>query len=148
LTSSELAGRPLGEWSDAELDDFARRYNVGYVAGWSPAVVQRFQTWPKAEPVVQLHNDGEGWLFQIKRTPSFVLKGRARILEWNAQRIALADVEPEDGVVILSLHHLDGFRVAPSDIFVEQQPDAFDPIPFLRLRMTKPAMRVTLTWGD
>jgi hypothetical protein len=146
LTSTTLAGRPLAEWSDSELDDFCHRYNVGYIACWTPALVQRFRSWSRTELVMPLSDGGEGWLLAVKRAPAFVLKGKAKILQWDARRIALADVEPEDGVIVLSLHHQEGFRIAPSDIRVERQPDPYDPIPFLRLRMSGPVLRLTLTW--
>ena len=148
LTATTLAGRPLAEWSDSDLEEFCRRYNVGYVVCWTPATAERLRRWSLAETLVPVREASDGWLLAIKRTPSFVLKGKAKIIQMDETRIALADVEPEDGELVLSLHHQDGFRVAPSSVTIERDPDPFDPIPFLRLRLPGPVVRLTLTWGD
>ena len=38
FTMAGVHARPLAEWSDADLEEFCRRYNVGYVVCWTPAV--------------------------------------------------------------------------------------------------------------
>jgi hypothetical protein len=146
LAEGSLAGRPLAEWSDGDLERFCDRYNVGWVACWSPEAVARFRAWPGATVTAYLSDAGVGQLFAMRRAHSFVLKGRARWLQADDRRVALADVEPSDGVVVLSLHHQAGWRVAPSDVVIERDPDPEDPIPFLRLRLAGPVARLTLTW--
>src|SRR5262249_59014905 len=49
-----LAGRWLRDWSDAELEDFCQRYNVGWIACWSPAAMERLRAWRAARPIVTL----------------------------------------------------------------------------------------------
>lgn len=146
LTPPLLAGRPLTDWTDAELDRFCWRYNVSNVICWSPDAVTRFHNWSGCEPAIPVREHGDGWLFTIQREPSFVLKGKARITRMDAERIALNDVEPEEGMLLLSLHYQDGWRVSPSHIEIEPEPDAYDPIPLMRLRMKNRATRVTLEW--
>jgi len=146
LTATHLAGRPLSEWTDTELSDFCERYNVGYVICWTPAVAERFRAWTMVSPLAPLREWGDGCLLAVNRAPAFVLKGKARVVQLDAERIALADVEPEDGVVVLSLHYADGFRIAPTTVIAEREPDPDDPIPRLRLRLPGPTLRVTLTW--
>jgi hypothetical protein len=146
LVDQALAGRPIGEWSDADLEDFCRRYNVGWVVCWSPAALARLQAWPGADPTATLLDQSPGQLFTVKKTRSFVLKGHARWLGADRHRIALADVVPEDGHVILSLHYLAGLQASPSRVQIEREPDPYDPIPFIRLRVPGPVARVTLTW--
>jgi hypothetical protein len=146
LGEESLAGRPLADWTDAELDRFCARYNVGWVVAWSPAAVERFDRWPRARRLAAVRDGESGWLFALDRPRSFVLKGRAKLVQADAQRVALADVVPEDGVIVLSLHHHDGWHVMPPDVVVERDPDVDDPIPFLRLRLTGPLSRLTLTW--
>jgi hypothetical protein len=86
--------------------------------------------------------------FTIRRTPSFALKGgRARWLQAGSQYIALGDVVPNaDGEVVLSLHYQAGMEVSPSRVKLERELDPYDPIPFVRLQMPGPVVRVTLTW--
>jgi hypothetical protein len=147
LTSTELAGRRLGDWTDAELAEFCTRYNIGYVVCWTPDAVARFRSWPvtrQAEPVREF---GSGWLMSLDRPGSYVLKGKASISQFDSDRIVLSNVEPEDGVVVLSLHYQNGFHISPRQVRAEREPDPDDPIPRLRLRIPGPMRRVTLTWA-
>jgi hypothetical protein len=147
FVEQRLAGRPIAEWSDANLEEFCGRYNVGWAVCWTPAALERFRKWGLAEPVAPLTEEGQtGWLFALKRPRSFVLKGHARWISADCRHIALSDVVPEDGKVVLSLHFLEGLQVSPGRVRVEKEPDPLDPIPFVRLRMPGPVTRVTLTW--
>jgi len=146
LTSHSLAERPLAEWTDSELERFCRRYNVSHVVCWSPDALTRFHNWSGCEPAEPVREKGDGWLFHVKQPASFILKGKARVSQIDSNRIALNDVEPEDGQVVLSLHYQDGWRVSPSYVQIEPEPDPYDPIPLMRLRVTSPVMRLTLTW--
>ncbi|MBY0526816.1 MAG: hypothetical protein K2R98_25715 [Gemmataceae bacterium] len=149
-TGQRAAGRPLARWTDADLDDFCQRYNLGWVMCSSPASVERFRSWSRATPVIALPDAAQTrWLFAIQRTPSFVLKGEARWIQADRQRIALADVVPDGDQVILSLHYHAGMIARPSHVHLEPFPDprALDPIPFVRLRIPGPVTRLTLTWN-
>jgi len=74
------------------------------------------------------------------------LQGQARFLHADCRHIALADVIPEDGKVVLSMHYQAGMHVSPGRVLLEKEPDSCDPIPFIRLRMPGPVARLTLTW--
>jgi hypothetical protein len=147
LVEQQLAGRALAEWGDVDLDDFCRRYNVGWVVCWSPASRERFRQWRGATSIASFQDTASGELFAVKPR-SFVLKGQARWLSADRQRIALADVVPENGEVVLSLHYQAGLQASPSRVQVEREPDPFDPIPFVRLKVPGPVARVTLTWNS
>src|SRR5262249_18819050 len=147
FTDQVLAGRPLKEWGDAELADFCRRYNIGWVVCWSPGAVERFRAWKAAAPVADLHDQGPGCLFRLERPASFTLRGQARWLYADCQHIALGDVVPDEGgEVVLSLHYQAGMEASPQRVQVERELDPDDPIPFVRLRLPGPVARVTLTW--
>jgi hypothetical protein len=75
------------------------------------------------------------------------LKGQAQNVAINRFSISLTDVVPEHGEVVLSLHHHEGLRARPGWIKVEREPDAYDPVPLVRLQMIAPAARVTLVWN-
>ena len=47
----QLGDRPIDEWSPAQLDDYARRYNLGWVACWSPLSRYTFDHHPGAARV-------------------------------------------------------------------------------------------------
>jgi hypothetical protein len=145
LVDQALAGRSLREISDAELDQFCRRYNVGWVVCRSPEAAARFRACRTARLITALPTPDPGWLFDL-RARSYVLKGQARMLQTDSEKIALADVTPEDGKVILSFHYQTGMQVSPGRVQIEREPDARDPVPFIRLRMPDPASRLTITW--
>jgi hypothetical protein len=155
LVDGSLAGRPLTECTDADLDDYCRRYNVGWVVCWSERAVARFRAWARSRELAALPpcdgaGDEPGCLFALDRPHEFALYGRARWLTADAEHIVLADVVPrrEDGrgTVVLSLHYHAGMRASPSRVRVERADDPHDPIPFVRLVVPDPVARVTLTW--
>ena len=147
LVDQALAGRPIREWTDSELEEFCWRYNVGWAVGRSPAVVERFRRWEGTTDSVPLMDGRQGWLFTL-RPRSFILKGKGRLLSTDSRRITVADVVPEDGKVVLSLHYQAGIQASPSRVLVERETDPYDPIPLIRLRVPGPVARVTLTWEE
>ncbi len=147
LVGDNLAGRPLAEWSDLELDRFCRRYNVGWVVCWSPGTVARFRARRGASPTATVRDNGTGYLFTL-HPGSYVLKGKANWLQADWQHIVLGEVVPEDGKVVLSLHYQSGMRVSPSRVEIERETDPYDPIPFIRLKVPSPVARLVLTWDS
>jgi hypothetical protein len=145
LSGEKLAGRPLAEWSDAELGDFCRRYNVSWVVCWSPAAKARFGAWREAHWTAAIEDEEPGSLFTLP-AHSFALQGQATLVRADSQHLALADLVPENGKVVLSFHYQAGVKVSPNRVQIEREPDPFDPIPFIRLSMPGPVARVTLTW--
>jgi hypothetical protein len=143
-----LADRWLRDWSDAELEDFCRRYNVGWVACWSPSSIERFRSWKGAEAVGTLADGGTGCLFAVRRPLSYVLKGECHWLSADSRRIVLGEAKPDNGELWLSLHYQTGLRAAPGQVQVEPALDPFDPLPFVRLRLPGPVTRVVLTWEN
>jgi hypothetical protein len=141
LTDGRLAGRSLANWTDSELADFCRHYNIGWVACRSEASATRFAHFPGA----QLRTDNGLWLYELPYR-SFVLIGQGRVLKADQAAITLVDVVPENGQVVLSFHYQTGMRASPSRVQVERIPDMEDPVPFVRLRMSSPVTRLTLTW--
>jgi hypothetical protein len=146
LRHGNLADRPIASWTDADLEAFCRRYNVGWVVSWTPAVEARLRAWSAISEVAALNHGGRGRLFAVNRAPAFVIKGKAQVDQADWRRVALSNVEPENGEIVLSLHHHAGWRVVPNTVRVERDPDPYDPIPMLRLRLPGPIMRLTLTW--
>lgn len=158
-----LAGRPVRDWSDKELSDYCERYNIGWVACWSPAACQRFAKWKQSEWLSLLPScEGceLGCLYRIKRKHSFALIGSVQWLSADSRHIVLGHVSPSGGPtdgpkgqVLLSLHYQEGMRVAPSRVHidgVEPPPDSLpfldESIRFVRLRVEEPVTRVTITW--
>lgn len=145
FVEQNLAGRPINSWSDDALATFCSRYNAGWVVCRSPAAAARFRAWLGTDPIATIPGSPSICLFQLPPR-SFLLKGQARLLCADTRHIALADIHPEDGRVVLSMHYQPGLRISPSRVEIEKEPDPYDPIPFIRLRMPGPVARLTLTW--
>ena len=155
LIDQKLNGRHINSWSAVDLEEYCRLYNIGWVLCWSPATGDCFKKWlvPKNQKdntaIVAVNDDTPGTLFAVRaHVPSYCLKGRAEIVHADSHHITLADVVPENGVVVLSLHYQRGMRAVPSRIQIEREADAHDPIGLIRLRVDGPVARVTLTWDD
>ena len=144
-----LEGRPIAAWHDDALQEYCKLYNVGWVIAWSPAVLKRFREWEGAVPVADLVDDVPGCIFLVKYAHrNYTLKGKAKMVHADWHHITLADVVPENGVVVLSLHYQAGMRASPSRVQIEREQCGDDPIGFIRLRVAGPVARVTLTWGN
>lgn len=149
IVDQALNEKHISGWSGVDLEEYCRQYNIGWVACWSPAVVKRFQQWNGAVPVATLNDNGAGTLFKIKgHVATYTLKGQAQVLHADNRYITLADVVPENGVVVLSLHYQAGLRALPSRVQIERERYPFDPVDFIRLRVASPVARVTLMWDD
>lgn len=153
LRDGRLNGRPVGEWTDAELAEFCRWYNVGWVVCRTADAADRWKAFPGAKPVARLAEGGRPVVvYSLDRPKSFVLTGTATWAAAGPDRVSLTDVAPDaDGWVTLSLHHLDGLRAYPSYVEIRHwaaDPTGRDPLPHVRLRPHGPVPRVTLVWGN
>lgn len=154
LVNGRLAGRPLAEWTDADLDAYARRYNLGWVVAWTADSRERLRRWPAAVPGPPLPTvDGEQpALFTLRRGRNYALAGAARWLSADTRGVLLADVVgeavpgEEERQVVLSLHYQAGMRVRPGRVRLERAVDCHDAIPFVRLRLREPVGRVLISW--
>ena len=141
----DLAGRPIERWRDEELAAFMRRYNVGWVACKSPVAVARFNAWHEATQIAGPEETGGIWLYRLPPR-SFILQGQAKLVQADRHCITLADVGA--GKVVLSMHYQTGMQVLPNHVQIEKDPDASDPIPFIRLVVPSPVARLVIFWRD
>jgi hypothetical protein len=145
LVEQNLAGRPISIWRNDELQDFCRHYNAGWAVCRSPTVKARFRSWLGTDPILTVAGSPPVSIYQLPAR-SFILKGQARLLQADCRHLALADLIPDDGKVVLSMHYQAGWQVSPSRVQIDKEPDPYDPIPFIRLRLPGPVARLTLTW--
>jgi hypothetical protein len=150
MCSRQLMGRALHEWLDADLMEFCKWYNIGWVVARSPSSIDRWSKCPQARVIARLQENGKPLVvFALDRPRSFILSGTANWEMADTRRITLTNVVPSAaGDVQLSLHHVEGLRVFPSYIHVEALKDMTgrDPVDHVRLCMPGPVPRVTLTW--
>jgi hypothetical protein len=159
LRGDTLNGRRLVDWTDGELEEFARRYNVGWVVVRSAAARDRWQRVPFARETARYKDGGDVRLFELNRPRSFILAGSANWEQASRRKIVLTDVVPVDAphpdggpvpakVIVLSLHYQAGLQAGPGVFAVERDPDPYDPIPMIRLRVTGPLSRIVISWEN
>ena len=136
-----LLGRHISLWTDAELDDYCRRYNIGWIVGWSASVVQRLKAWRGEDAGIAVHDEVPGCLFPVG-IRSFVLKGQAREVCVERGRMVLADVVPGETASCCSFHFRRRLRSPPQ--FMEQETDVRQ-IQGLRSGVPRPAPLIILT---
>ncbi len=151
LVDQTLAGRPIDDWTDADLQRLlhALQHRLGgLLVGEDGAAVRALP--PRGG------GDRSGGGAARRRLR---LAGHAApyAVVRPARRRPLADgrLQPrradgrapgDDHQVVLSLHYQAGLRVSPSRIHIERHPDSQEAIPFVRLWLDEPAPVVTITW--
>jgi hypothetical protein len=144
MREGKLAGRSIEEWSDTELADYCRRYNVGWVVCHTKASQARFKKWSVTADSTVLP-DGST-LFTLRRPQSYVLQGKGSLEKIEPDAITLTDLAPVEGTIVLSFHFHPGIRPSADRVRVEKEPQVHDGIPYIRLRLTEPLARLTLRW--
>lgn len=174
----QLGDRVIDEWTSAQVADYCRTYNIGWVVCWSPLSKFWFDRYPAAKRVATLpryatpgkppSNNEHEWtamtrragrnvaiqymlegessyaIYRVDRPHSYFLKGKGRIVSVEPNRVELADLEPEDGVVVVSLHWIDSWKADPPRP-LKPEPVAMDPVDFIRIELPGPTPRVVLT---
>ena len=174
----QLGDRAIDEWTSAQVADYCRTYNVGWVVCWSPLSLFWFDRYPSAKRVATLpryatpgkppSNNEHEWsamvrrvgrdlairymfegehtyaVYRIDRPHSYFLKGKGRIVAVGPNRVELADLEPEEGAVVVSLHWIDSWKAEPP-LTLRPEPVAIDPVEFVRIELPGPVGRVVLT---
>ena len=86
-------------------------------------------------------------IYRVDRPRSYFLKGKGRIVSVEPDRIELADIEPEGGAVVVSLHWIDSWRSDPP-LPLRPEPMPPDPVDFVRIESPGPVGRLVLTNGQ
>lgn len=146
MAEGKLEGRPLSEWSDRELADYCRRYNIGWIVCRTDPAITRISNWNVASATgadVPL-----GRLFEVRQARSYVIVGQGRVERCDHNLLTLVDLVPEQGQVVLSFHHHIGIRPSVDQVTVEKEPQLHDPIPLIRLKVPNSMARLTLRWEE
>ena len=107
-------GRLLGlRVEDCDTESMHKRlldYNVGWIVTFTPSFASRFSSMPSVlERVYQ--KDGI-WLFRVQGNHSYFYQGSGEI-QFLPGIIRLRHLKPDQGVVILKAHYVNGLRAFP-----------------------------------
>ena len=138
-----MGGRPIADYSPAELANFLQRYNIGWVICWSPPARQVFDQFPDAQPIASLPRyttrptENRYFIYKLKTIGGFFAEGSGKVVNVDYNRIELADLEPTNGRIVLRYHWLDTLRSVPP-LPLEQAVAGDDPVGFIGIRTEKP----------
>ncbi len=143
LVDGNLVGTPMGDLENRDLANYFETFNIGWVVCRSSAAKTRLDAYPEATLAAEV-----GYLsfYVLNRPHSFVLRGQAEWLEQSSDGIVLANLQPVDGQVVLSLHYHSHWEAIPSRITIERELDPRDPIPLVRLKLDGPVSRLVLRY--
>jgi hypothetical protein len=85
-------------------------------------------------------------IYRLQRPHSYFLKGKGRIVDVQPDRIELADVEPQNGSVVISLHWIDTWKSDPP-LALKPEPMSPDPVDFVKIELPGPVGRIVLRNG-
>ncbi len=83
-------------------------------------------------------------IYRVDRPRSYFLKGKGRIVSVGPNRVELADLEPEGGAVVVSLHWIDTWRSEPP-LTLRPEPAPPDPVDFVRIELPGAVDHLVLT---
>ncbi|WP_435021881.1 hypothetical protein TA3x_002609 [Tundrisphaera sp. TA3] len=90
-----------------------------------------------------MEGEGSYSVYRVERPHSFFLKGKGRLVSFGPNRVELADVEPQDGVAVVSLHWLDTWKAEPPAT-IGPEPAPPGDVPFLRIESKVPIPRLVI----
>jgi hypothetical protein len=149
LRDAKLAGRVVSDWSDSELLGYIKAYRLGFVVARTSESITRWNRLADARKILTIEPENDGGpcaVFKLPGEDGLAILGQARVLEMSSGKITLADVVPDKGTVVLSLHYQKGLKTRPARVKVERELDSRDPIPLLRLRLDEPVSRLEIEW--
>ena len=99
-----------------------------------PAVARRYM----------LEGESSYAVYRLDRPHSYFLRGKGRLVAVAPNRVELADVEPEGGSAVLSLHWLDTWKADPPSP-LRPEPTPNDPVDFVKVEASHPIDRLILS---
>jgi len=151
LREGKLAGRTVLEWTDSELAAFVKAYRINIVVARNKDSISRWTSYFEATLASQgtiEETQGKWVIFSLPDQTGLAIVGNAKVVQMGSDKVTLADVVPENGSVVLSLHYQRGMKVRPGRVKVERELDSHDPIPLIRLKSDEPVSRLELEWDD
>ena len=125
-----LFRRRIGDYAPDDLRPYMDVYNIKWIIAWSDEARRFFEAAPQHYRF-RVRVD-KFFVYEVDRDGTFFLRGRGRV-EAGPDRIVLSDLQPDDGVVVLSYHWMRYLRADPA-AELEQTFFLNDPVGFILLR--------------
>jgi hypothetical protein len=131
-----LFEKKIGDYSLEALQRQFDIYNVRWIVSWCEESKRVFDRFP--DYVVKAGDIDRFTLYEVKRPPSFFLKGRGQVhADYN--RLELTGVVPEDGEIIIGYHWMQYLKTEP-ELTMEKAMIGDDPVGFIRIINPPPSL--------
>ncbi len=138
FTAGLLFEKRIEEYNLEELQRRFAVYNVRWIVAWCEGSKQVFDRFP--EYLVRTGEVDIFTLYEVKRTPSFFIKGRGAVrADYN--RLELSEIVPEDGEIIIGYHWMPYLKTEPARD-MERAAVGDDPVGFIRIINPPPSLAV------
>jgi hypothetical protein len=125
----KLVGRPVADYSEAELTAFFRRYNIRWIMAWSRPAKDSLDRRPSLKKVREI--EGVAFYELVSPVDSFFERGSGEVTaELDALR--LRRVVPDGGSVVLRFHYYEHLMVKGARA-LRPHPVPGDPVPFIEV---------------
>jgi hypothetical protein len=125
--SGRLFGRDIQAFSDEEIKNYLRLYNIGAVIAFHPASVKRLRSIPGL--ITLDRRLGPVHLMRVNQPPNWFVQGHGQVVaKLNRLEVSTAVA----GEVILKYHWLDGLISNPAATIIPVK-IYDDPIPFIKV---------------
>ena len=125
--SGKMFKRDPRSFSDEELRNYLRLYNIGAAVAFDPASIRRLQSIPGLATIEE--RIGPIYLMKINQPSSWFVAGDGKVRA-DFNRLELSELRGND--VVLKFHWIEGLTATPSTP-IEPVKIADDPIPFIKL---------------
>jgi len=129
FAAGSLTGRPIERIPARELRQLLRLYNVRWVLAWSPTSKYRLN---RLGFVTRVEDYEKFTLFRVDTEPSWFLVGSGEA-SLDGSKIALRNVEAENGEIAIKYHWLESLRTDPPRA-IEPRFALDDPVPFIAIQ--------------
>jgi uncharacterized membrane protein len=138
--SGKLFKRDIGAFSDAELQNYLSLYNIGAIAAFHPASLQRLTAIPGLATLDQ--RIGPVHLLKVNQPLTWFVQGQGKV---KARFNRLELTELTGNPIILKYHWVAGLKSEPA-AKIEPAQLADDPIPFIKIIDPPPTMTLRVGW--
>lgn len=148
----ELARKPIDQYSAAQLSATLQQYNVGWVICWSPKSRAVFDWYDGVEKLTELPRyatkgrkptEENYFIYRVKQPGSFFAQGSGRVVSVAPNRLEFADLQPQDGQVVLRYHWFEALQADPPLPLV-RVPSGSDPVGFIGIKTDKKIERLVI----
>jgi hypothetical protein len=136
--SGKIFKRDIAALSDAELRNYLGLYNIGAIAAFHPASLQRLAAFPGLISLDQ--RVGPVHLLKVNQALNWFVEGQGKV-KATYNRIELSELSGK--VIILKYHWVAGLKSEPP-AKIEPVLLAGDPIPFIKIVDPPPALSLRL----